>query len=47
MLLHKGSCVSESAIMQAEDGSETRIGPGDGHAIEPGHEAWVLGMNPG
>jgi hypothetical protein len=38
--------VSGSAIVQAEDGSETRIGPGDGYVIQPGHDAWVLGDEP-
>jgi len=46
MVLHEGYCVSGSAIVQAEDGSETRIGPGDGYVIEPGHDAWVLGDEP-
>jgi hypothetical protein len=27
MFLHEGYCVSGSAIVQAEDGSEARIGP--------------------
>jgi hypothetical protein len=31
---------------QAEDGSETRIGPGDGYVIQPGHDAWVVGDEP-
>jgi hypothetical protein len=38
---HEGYCVSGSAIIRAEDGSETRIGPGDGYVIQPGHDAWV------
>jgi hypothetical protein len=46
MFLHEGYCVSGSAIVQAEDGSETRIGPGDGYVIQPGHDAWVLGDEP-
>jgi hypothetical protein len=47
MFLHEGSWVSGSAIVQADGGSETRIGPGDGYAIEPGPDAWSSGMNPG
>jgi hypothetical protein len=38
MVLHEGYCVSGSAIVQAEDGSETRVGPG--------HDAWVVGDEP-
>jgi hypothetical protein len=25
---------------------ETRIGPGDGYVIQPGHDAWVVGDEP-
>jgi hypothetical protein len=46
MFLHEGYCVSGSAIVQAEDGSETRIGSGDGYVIQPGHDAWVVGDEP-
>ena len=46
MFLHEGYCVSGTAIVQAEDGSETRIGPGDGYVIQPGHDAWVVGDEP-
>jgi hypothetical protein len=46
MVLHERYCVSGSAIVQAEDGSETRIGPGDGYVIQPGHDAWVVGDEP-
>jgi hypothetical protein len=46
MVLHEGYCVSGSAIIQAEDGTETRIGPGDGYVIQPGHDAWVVGDEP-
>ena len=44
--LHEGYCVSGSAIVRAEDGSETRVGPGDGYVIQPGHDAWVVGDEP-
>jgi hypothetical protein len=43
MILHKGFCVSGGLVIQAEDGVETQIGPGDGYVIEPGHDAWVAG----
>jgi hypothetical protein len=46
MFLHEGYGVSGSAIVQAEDGSETRVGPGDGYVIQPGHDAWVVGDEP-
>jgi hypothetical protein len=35
MFLHEGSCVPGSAIVRAEDGTETRIGSGDGYVIQP------------
>jgi hypothetical protein len=43
MILHKGFCVSGGLVIQAEDGVETQIGPGDGYVIEPGHDAVVVG----
>ena len=46
MVLHQGYCVSGSAIVLAEDGSQTRIGPGDGCVVQPGHDAWVIGDEP-
>ena len=46
MVLHEGYCVSGSAIVRADDGSETRVGPGDGYVIQPGHDAWVVGDEP-
>jgi hypothetical protein len=42
MVLHEGCCVSGSAIVQAEDGTETRIGPGDGSVVQPGHDAQAM-----
>jgi uncharacterized cupin superfamily protein len=38
--------VSGSAIVRAEHGTETRVGPGDGYVIQPGHDAWVVGDEP-
>ena len=38
--------MSGSAIVRVEDGSQTRIWPGDGYVIQPGHDAWVIGDEP-
>ena len=46
MILHTGYCVSGSLMVQAEDGTETQIGPGDAFVIEPGHDGWVVGDAP-
>ena len=46
MVLHEGYCVSGSAIVRTEDGTETRVGPGDGYVIQPGHDGWVVGDEP-
>jgi len=46
MVLHEGYCVSGAAIVRVEDGTETRVGPGDGYVIQPGHDAWVVGDEP-
>ena len=46
MILHKGYCVSGGLAVQAEDGTETQIGPGDGYEIQPGHDAWVVSDEP-
>ena len=46
MILHKGYCVSGSLMIQAADGTETQVGPGDAYVIEPGHDAWVIGSDP-
>jgi uncharacterized cupin superfamily protein len=45
-MVHEGYCVSGSAIVRAEDGTETRVGPGDGYVVQPGHDAWVVGDEP-
>ena len=36
-------CVSGRMRIQMADGSEAELGPGDVAAIEPGHDAWVVG----
>jgi hypothetical protein len=43
MVLHEGYCVSGSAIVQAEDGSETRIGLATAMSSSPGTTpgSWV------
>ncbi len=46
MFLHQGYCISGSAIIQADDGSETTVSSGDVYVIEPGHEAWVTSDEP-
>jgi hypothetical protein len=46
MVLHKGYCISGSATIRADDGTEITIGPGDVYYIEPGHDAWVNGDEP-
>jgi hypothetical protein len=46
MVLHEGYCVSGTAVVRAKDGTETRVGPGDGYVIQPGHDAWVVGDEP-
>lgn len=46
MILHKGYCVAGSMTVQADDGTEVSINPGDGYVIEPGHDAWVIGGEP-
>jgi hypothetical protein len=46
MVLHKGYCISGSLMVQADDGTEVQIGPGDAYVIEPGHDGWVIGDEP-
>jgi len=46
MFHHEGYCLSGSAVVQADDGSETEINAGDVYVIEPGHDAWVVGDEP-
>ena len=36
-------CLSGGMKVVMNDGSEGEIGPGDMAAIEPGHDAWVVG----
>jgi hypothetical protein len=39
-------CVAGRMHIEMEDGSEAELGPGDVAAIEPGHDAWVVGDEP-
>ena len=40
---HLGTIVSGEMEVRHDDGSTARVGPGDAYAIEPGHDAWVVG----
>ena len=39
-------CFSGRMKIVHDDGSEAEIGPGDIAAIEPGHDAWIVGDEP-
>lgn len=39
-------CLSGRMAVRMDDGSEGEVGPGDVAAIEPGHDAWVVGEEP-
>jgi hypothetical protein len=43
---HTGICLSGHMTVQADDGSEITIGPGDVVVLEPGHDAWTVGSEP-
>jgi quercetin dioxygenase-like cupin family protein len=36
-------CISGRMHVTMDDGTEREVGPGDVAAIEPGHDAWVIG----
>ena len=40
---HVGIAQSGRMVVRHEDGTEVEVGPGDAYAIEPGHDAWVVG----
>jgi hypothetical protein len=40
---HTGICVSGQMTIRGDDGTESRIGPGDVFNLQPGHDAWVDG----
>lgn len=39
-------CISGRMRIAADSGEEAEVGPGDVAAIEPGHDAWVVGDEP-
>ena len=39
-------CLSGRMKVVMDDGTEGEMGPGDMAAIEPGHDAWVVGDEP-
>ena len=43
---HIGYILSGEMMIRDIEGAETRIGPGDGFEVLPGHDAWVLGEEP-
>jgi len=43
---HIGTLVSGHMHVVHSDGTEVDVGPGDAYAIEPGHDAWVVGDEP-
>jgi hypothetical protein len=45
-LHHVGVIQSGTMHIAHDDGSEQDIGPGQAYAIEPGHDAWVVGDEP-
>jgi hypothetical protein len=43
---HTGYIVSGRFAVRMDDGTEAEFGPGDGHVIGSGHDAWVVGDEP-
>jgi len=43
---HIGYIISGHMIISDSEGSEIKIGPGDGFEVMPGHDAWVVGNEP-
>jgi hypothetical protein len=41
-----GVAQSGRLAVEHEDGTEFEVGPGQEFAIEPGHDAWVVGDEP-
>lgn len=44
--VHRGYVISGRLHVAGNDGLEVELGPGDVYAIEPGHDAWVVGDEP-
>lgn len=40
---HVGYILSGRLHVEAEDGAEEEIGPGEVYEIQPGHDGWVVG----
>lgn len=45
-IAHTGYVVSGRLRVRMDDGREHELGPGDGHVVGPGHDAWVVGDQP-
>jgi hypothetical protein len=43
---HVGIATAGRLLVKHDDGSELEVGPGRVYAIEPGHDAWVVGDEP-
>ena len=43
---HVAYVVSGRFHVRMDDGTELELGPGDGHEVSPGHDAWVVGDEP-
>ncbi len=43
---HLGFCTSGTLHLRMRDGEEREISAGDAFAIDPGHDAWVVGEAP-
>ena len=43
---HNGYSVSGRLRVRQADGSEIEINAGDAYAVDPGHDAWVVGDEP-
>lgn len=40
---HAGYVIAGRLVVRMDDGQEEEFGPGDVMAVEPGHDAWVVG----
>ncbi len=44
--VHRGYVISGRMKVRMDDGTEQEFGSGDAMAIDPGHDAWVVGGEP-